>query len=282
MKCNNCGFEYQENFEYCPNCGAPKAVEFPNGQQPPTAEPVSLNPAADKVLAALKDKAFLAICRLLTVSCVLALDGGFPLISILITIFLWLTYNSAQKGFANENHLRSISGTVYASYVITNVVCGMLIVCGVLFGALVAITAGTAEFAEGFDAAISQYDLGEYAFSYADIPQELFGIVGLLIGVAFVIVAVIMLVINILGMRKIHRFAKSVYMGIMFQNPNFENPRAAKNWLLFFGICSAIAAVFSISSETVAALASGCDAAAAIIASVLINKYLVENHQYAG
>lgn len=278
MKCNNCGFENQQNFDYCPNCGTPNAV----GQsQPIAAEAVSLNPAADKIMCVLKDNMFLVLCILMSISCVLSLSGGLPLINILLTIFLWLTYADAQKGFANEKHLQCVSGTVYASYVITNVTSIILIVCGVLFGALVGMFAGTAEFAQGFNEAISEYDLGEFAFSYEDIPQALMELAGVLIGVVFVLIGAIALVVNILGIKKIHSFVKSVYMGIMFQNPNFINPLAAKNWLMFFGICSAIAAVFSLLSEPVAAIASGCDAAATIIASTLINKYLIEKPQYA-
>lgn len=275
MKCKNCGFEYGEQYDYCPNCGTQNAVEQPNKQ--PVAEAVSLNPVADKVMSALKDSGFLVLCILMSISCVLSLKGGFPLINILLTIFLWLTYADVQKGFANEKHLQSISGTVYASYVITNVVSIILIVCGVLFGVLVTAFAGTEEFAQGFDMAISQYDLGEFAFSYEDIPQGLMGFAGVFIGGAFVFIGAIALVINILGTKKIHAFAKSVYMGIMFQNPNFQNPRAAKNWLMFFGVCSAIGAVLSVFSEPVVAIASGCEAAATIIASVLIDKHLMEN-----
>ena len=157
MKCKNCGFEYGEQYDYCPNCGTQNAVEQPTKQ--PVAEAVSLNPVADKVMSALKDSGFLVLCILMSISCVLSLKGGFPLINILLTIFLWLTYADVQKGFANEKHLQSISGTVYASYVITNVVSIILIVCGVLFGVLVTAFAGTEEFAQGFDMAISQYDL---------------------------------------------------------------------------------------------------------------------------
>ena len=279
MNCKNCGFEYSDQYEYCPNCGAPKTVE--SAPEQPVAEPVSLNPAADKIMCALKDNLFLVLCILMSVSCVLSLSGGLPLINILLTIFLWLTYADVQKGFANEKHLQCVSGTVYASYVITNVASIILIVCGILFGVLVGMFAGAEEFAKGFDMAISQYDLGEFAFNYKDIPQVFIGLAGVLIGGAFVLIGAIALIINILGFKKIQNFAKSVYTGIMFQNPDFQNQCAAKNWLIFFGVCSAIAAAVSLFSEPVAAVASGCDAATAIIASVLIDKYLIKKPQSA-
>ena len=275
MKCNKCGFESERDFEYCMNCGA---ASRDNNAVP--VEAVSLNPAADRIMSALKDNGFLVLCILMSISCLMSLSGGLPLINILLTIFLWLTYADAQKGFANEKHLQCVSGTVYASYIVTNVASIILIVCGVLLGVVLEMLAGTAEFVEGFNEAISQYDLGEFVFSYEDIPQAFMGLVGVLIGVVFAVIGAIAMVINILGMRKIHRFAKSVYQGIMCQNPNFENPRAAKNWLMVLGVLSAIGAVVSLLSEPVTAIASGCEAAAAIIASVLIDKHLTENLQY--
>ena len=83
MKCSNCGYESQEDFIYCTNCGTAVA----------DAPAVSLNPVADKVLAVLKDRLFLVICILMSVSCVAALMcESIPIINILLTIFLWLTY----------------------------------------------------------------------------------------------------------------------------------------------------------------------------------------------
>lgn len=276
MKCNKCGFEHEQDFEYCMNCGA--ASRDDNAVP---VEAVSLNPVADKVMNALKDNLFLVLCILMSASCVLSLNGGLPLINILITIFLWLTYADTQKGFANEKHLQCVSGTVYASYVITNVACGILIVCGVLLGAIFAFFANTPEFISEFEMALSEYDFSEFGVEISDIPQALLALSGWIIAFVFIVIAAIGLVFNILGMRKIHRFAKSVYQGIMYQNPNFANPRAAKNWLLFFGICSAISAVSALTSGSITSvLATGCAAASEIIAYILIDKYLVEKINY--
>lgn len=276
MKCNKCGFESERDFEYCMNCGT-KAKD----DKAVPVEAVSLNPVADKVLNALKDNLFLALCILMSASCVLSLNGGLPLINILITIFLWLTYADTQKGFANEKHLQCVSGTVYASYIITNVACGILIVCGVLFGGIFALFANTPEFISEFEVALSEYDLSEFGVQISDIPQALLAMSGWIIAFVFIAISAIGLIFNLLGMRKIHRFAKSVYQGIMYQNPNFENPRVVKNWLLFFGICSAISAVSSLASGgIIAALATGCVAASEIIAYILIDRYFVEKTNY--
>lgn len=275
MKCKNCDFENLSGAEYCTNCGNPM-----NDNNTCQVEAVSLNPVADKVMPALKDKLFLALCVLMTISCILSLNGGIPLINILLTVFLWLTYADAQKGFVNEKHLQSISGTVYANYVIINVGAILFMICGVIVGFGMTILSGTEEFATEFNEALSMYDFGEYSFTYEDIPQEFIEFVGIMIAVAFVIGAIIMLVINIMGYKKIHTLAKSVYTGIMYQNPEFKAVRSAKNWIMFFGVCAAIGAVVSIMSQPIIALAAGCEAAATIIASTLIDKYLVVKPQY--
>ena len=123
MKCNNCGFESEQEFNYCKQCGAPINI----GQ----VQPVSLNPAADRILPALKDKLFLTMCILFSAACVLnmALDG-IPAITILFTVFMWIVYADARKGIVNERHLRNISGTVYASYILGNVVSILFLVVG--------------------------------------------------------------------------------------------------------------------------------------------------------
>lgn len=281
MKCNQCGFEYQDQFEYCPNCGAPSPKTPPMYEPPVYAQPVSLNPSADKVLLALKDRLFLVICILMSGACALNLvTASFSVIEILITIFLWLLYADSQKGFVGSKRLRCISGCVYANYVIVNVCCGILIVFGILFGVVFEVVADTSEFIYELESVFSEYGLDELGISIADIPQELFSVMGWIIAAAFVIVAVIILVFNLLATRKIHRFTQSIYQSIMFQNPHFANVDATKNWLLVFGIFGAISAVTSLTSGLFGVIATGCIATTEIIASILIGKYFVNQPYY--
>ncbi len=272
MKCNNCGFENEKGFEYCVNCGQPSK---PQGTK--EVEPVSLNPAADIVLPALQDKLFLALCILMTVSCTLSmLASGMPLINILITMFLWLTYFDAKKGFANEKHLQSISGTVYANYVIVQV-CGIiLLVCGALslFVGIMMVFNG-----EGFDMLgeiLQELDKTEFNAEFIAI-LETFGAFSIVIVAAtLVLVGVIVLVFNILMMRKIHRFAKSIYQGIMYQNPNFEKPTAVRNWFIFIAVCNGINVISSITSaDPIYILTSVCSMAISIVVISLLNKHIV-------
>lgn len=269
MKCNNCGYEYNDMFEACPNCGS----------QPGFVEPVSLNPMVDMVLAALKDGKFLTICILLTITCVISLFyGSVPLITVLITIFLWLTYADAKKGFANANHLKFVSGAVYANYVITNV-CGIIfIVGGILSAALSGAEKVGKVIYDGFSIFVGEYEIDETVLSSENITTEFISMLGWIFCVTFVLGGALALLFNILGLRKIHRFARSVYQGIMYPNNEFINPKSAKNWLMFFGICAAVSALSSIG--TIFFVASGCEAAATIIASTLIKEYFVKNNNY--
>lgn len=261
MKCMNCGFEAQENFDFCPNCGRQTAV----------AEPVSLNPAADGILFALKDKLFLLICIFMSAATVFSLaEGTVNIINILLCVFLWLVYAGACKGEADVAHLRNVSGTVYAYYVIVYVVCGILLVVG---GLCAFLFAGNNMFAEIFEEIVFETGLGQ------DIINIVSGISGAIIFIVFAIIAIIGIAINALAIGKIHRFAKSVYMSADCGELRLEKVSAAKNWLLAFGIISIISAGNGLLNGVfVSAVASGAVGVAEILSSVLIGKYLSDEY----
>lgn len=269
MKCNNCGQEYSDIFEVCPNCGT----------QSDFVEPISLNPAHDTVFAALKDKGFLAICILMTIATAIPLIYGFvSVLSILFTVFLWLTYSAAEKGFADSNHLKSISGTVYASYVITNVISIIFIVCGILSAVLFSLKKAEELLQDGLTIVAGEQEINEYVAEFEGVSPDALSWLVIIFSIAFVLIGVLMLVLNVIAMKKIHLFAKSVYQGIESQNTAFENPKAVKNWLMFFGVCDAISALGGGNMFSLAA--AGCGAAATIIASTLVNKYFVQKNNY--
>lgn len=261
MKCTNCGFESQENFKFCAICGTQALVD----------ETTNPNPAANKVLAALRDKLFLVICILITVSCAFStINGALPVIEILLTIFLWLTYSQSRNDIADERYLRCVSGTVYAGYIVTNVLSIIIIVCGILISVLLGVLTTNAEFID----ALSTELYADLPF-FNNLPQAILATAWWIIGISFVILGVLILVINLIGMKKIHRFAKSVYQGVATNNPTFANPRSAKNWLIFFAVCEGISTLSSLKPDLIASIASACSTAAIIIAVILINKCFV-------
>ena len=134
---------------------------------------------ADQLLPALKDPLFLVVCILLSISCLLSLSAGsVPLIDILITVFLWLTYAQARKDIADAGHLRCVSGALYAQYVIVYVVAGLLLVVGVIL---------MLYFANGFQAtaeAISFNTLHE-AEGVASVAYVALALMGIAAGAQF-------------------------------------------------------------------------------------------------
>ena len=264
MKCNNCNFETEQDFVYCPNCGAAHTENSNSETNFETAEPVSITPAADRILSVLKDNLFLAVCILVSASAVLSiLSATLPVLSILFTIFLWLVYAGGKKGIADAKYLRYVSGTVFAGYVINFVLAGLIIfaglLCGLIFGAL-----GSSSL---FDDILSQTEFSGLAGLFISASGVVLFFLFAAIGAAY-------LVLNLLGMRKIHSLAKTTYQSIDCGVLNLPDANSARVWLLVFGICTAVTALFSLAGDATAALSSGCDAAAMIISSVLINKYL--------
>ncbi len=278
MKCQKCSFEIQEGMGFCSKCGTP-VTYTPQPEQPIQSEPSAniFNPFAERMMSAVQDKLFLAICILMTVSCGCSiLSGSLPdILHILFTIFLWLAFASGRKGILPTNHLRCVSGTVYANYVISNVVSGIFIVCGIILS----VSFGTiAKLGEGY-----LYELmDEFGFNLnlsVDIAQIGIAAIGLIFGFAFIFVAALILIFNLLGMKKIHRFVKSAYQSVDSPAPYFANPVSAKNWLMFFGVCSAVASLSSLESGIVAFFASASLGVAGILASVLIGKYFTDIQQ---
>ena len=270
MKCIYCGFEYGDEYSFCPNCG--KAA--PESEPEVEAIPVSLKPTADKILTVLRDKLFLAACILISASCLFAVIGGsLPIINILLTVFLWITYAKSNNGIADSQSLRNISGTVYASYIINNVLCGLIIACG----ALVAMAFGAMSISnEMIDELMDEIEIIGIS-KYLQYTDEFIRIFLMIIGPILLVAGIGALLINIFGMRKIHRFVQSVYRGIDFQNPVFYKPRAAKNWMIFFAVISGLSTISALQSGAFIGISNGLTCATAIIAAILINKHFAAN-----
>jgi hypothetical protein len=129
MKCNNCGFEYEDSLRVCPNCESNSQLAV-----------ISLNPAADKVSAAITDGLFLVMCILMSASCIFGLlVGRIPTLNILFTIFMWLAYAQARKGILDSTHLRSLSGTTFAMYVINYVAAGLVALAGFMIAFVLSV-----------------------------------------------------------------------------------------------------------------------------------------------
>ncbi len=252
MKCHQCGFESELDYPVCPQCQAQ----------------IQSNPAAQSILKALKDSLFLVICILFSVSVVMALaNDSLSVPNILIAVFLWLTYAQSQKGTADAKHLRCISGAVYANYVITYVAAGLILLLGVIFTAAFGLIADNPSLIEGILADVTDVDVAALTQMFAVIPSAV-------ILTVFVIVAAIIVVMNIFSLRYIHRFAQSIYKSIEAGALNLKYVDTAKIWLFVFGGFSAINCLSALfGGQFNGAISSGADAAACILAGLLIRKY---------
>jgi len=261
MKCNQCGFEREETFPYCPQCGAAQEVMA-----------VSPNTAAQKVLQALKDPLFLVICILMSAFSLLSLSqDGLPLIEILITVFLWLVYAQSRKEVADAKNLRNVSGAVFAQYVLTFVAAGVVLLAGVIIAAAFNVIAADPAYLHEI---LSEFiELDE---SIATLAAAAGALSGGVVMVLFAFVAIVATVINIFSLRYIHGFAKSVYQSIENGVWELKYASTASNWLYVFGAFSGVGALSILSGEFVAGLASGANCAACIIGGLLIRKYMIE------
>ncbi|MGN1319717.1 MAG: zinc-ribbon domain-containing protein [Acutalibacteraceae bacterium] len=272
MKCNNCGNEIVENSAFCTFCGSPVSPTEP------TEAPTSA--VKQKILNIFKDKLFLVLCILVSVATVFSIASkNIPLLLILFTIFLWLIYAKATKNEVDIKNMRCVSGTVFAAYVLNWVLIGFLGFATVI-GAIITLAIGsTAEFES-----IMQEVLSEYAFSVNGF-DSLLGLttasIMIIAVVAFImlfVICVIAAIVNIFGMRSIHKFAKSLYISAEIDNFCIEKLNAAKSWLLVLGIFNCISALPCI-DDFKAFITSGCLGAAYILAYILIKKHFFQPQQ---
>lgn len=260
MKCYQCGYESEQDFTYCPGCGfaAPTARNI--------APVTSLNP----IVQALKEPLFLVLCILMSASCLLSLAAGsLPLLNILITIFLWLTYSQVKKDELDAKHLRCVSGTIYAQYVIAYVSAALVAICGLIFSLAFGVLAGDPEHLESLLSSFMELD--EEMLSVLPIITSISGTV---IAVIFIIIAAVMILLNIFSLRYIHRFAKSVYQSIESGRLELKHTLGAKVWLSIFAGFALIKLLSSLDGELLPLLASIANTGCALIPVILIRKHL--------
>lgn len=257
MKCTYCNLEQEENFSFCPQCGAP--VE---------EEPPRENEVAKRLIPAVKSGKFLAICILLSVSlgCTL-LAGSMDLLTLLAMIFMWQVYADARKNILNARHVRCVSGTVYAAYILNYVAAGLLILSAVMLTGALAMAGNV--FQEALDAMHALSITVPPVFSILLAAPLILCIFLGVWGVGYT-------VLNFLGLGSIHVLIKNTYQGL--STGVFAKMKAAKaacTWLLIFGIFTAIDAASSLFNfELWSGFAAGCNATVYILASTLAKQFL--------
>lgn len=289
MKCYKCGVESAEDFTFCPKCGADQRyapAEAPDASQTqrtavlnggePSFDPGEPSAGAGTmsgyILTTLRDGLFLAICILFSVSAVFSLfNRNISVITILFTIFLWLAYAKAQKGVASREHLRCISGTVFASYVVGYVIAGCVALVGLMM--VVMFGGGNGIFlAEILE--VLENEIGTFGNFYDLYGSLVVSGIAAFMGVIVILIAAGVAVVNYFATRSIHRFVQSVYQSIGKNEAYLAKVNAAKNWLMAFGIIEAISSVQALGNrDIISFISTGSAAAAYIIGSIIIKKY---------
>ena len=243
----------------------PQQEFIPNSEEE-TVIPVQT--VADRILPVLKDSLFLAICILMSVVSLISLSlGNLPVIEILATVFLWLTYAQATKGIVDTKHLRCISGTVYAQYVINYVVAGLIFVTGIIIAAAFSFVMQDPSLAGSIQSAL--YELNDTAAILSDL---ILAGSGVLVMVVFAVCAGFAVLVNIFITRYIHRFIKSVYTSVNANTLELKYVTAASVCLFIISGCSCISALTALPSVT-SMLYNGTTCATTLIAGLLIRKY---------
>ncbi len=252
MYCENCGTPYAEEDSFCANCGTSLKPNF--------------------LLGPLNHPLFLTLCILITCGCGLTFIGGeISVINILLTIFFWLAYASAKKNVVSQSHLRSISGTLFASYVVNFVIFGIIALVGVLL-AISLWLVGT----------------GSWAASFLEIEGELqdvlaggatgmtfISVIAIFVFIVFLGIAVVGSIINILGCRKIHKFAQSLYLNISVENPILYKPATVSGWMIVLGIFVGLSALMQ--DDFMLFVGNGAYSAAFFVGNVWIRKHFLQN-----
>lgn len=255
MKCTNCGYDNIENARFCQGCGA---------ELPPNRQPLS-----ERLLQLLNDNNFMVLCILFSVSTGFSLiGGGLPVIGILMTIFLWIAFAQSKKGIISPNYIRNISGTIFASYVINWVLCGLMALCGILL----IILSATVDMTELWNRLA--YELGPYMYDYLEGFGMITNFFLIFVSIALIIIAVVIACFNVFGRRTIHRFVQSIYKNLESGQMYLTKCGAAKTWMMVFGIVNAISAVLALARAGIFSfLEEGCLSAVFFLSSVMVSKY---------
>ena len=207
----------------------------------------------------------------MTVSAATAiLSDGMPLIRILLSVFLWLTYAQAEQNSIDHKNLRCVSGTVYAYQILLYVGAAFVGLLGLFWGAMWNLVYEMPDFQYGLQQGIAQSGITQGTTEYELVMQIL---TGGLAGIFFAI-AVGIVLYNLFTVRYIHCFIKSFYQSIQDGQTEIRRVTATKVVLIVFAVLKGLGALSSAGMfEYMAAISAGTECAACILGHILIDKH---------
>ena len=263
MKCPNCLKENNNDALYCLYCGTKLSTQTP-----------TITAWGTKIIEGIKSKLFLALCILMTVSTACAfVSSGLNIIGVLATIFLWVLYSNTKKGTTSSKGLRNISGTVYASYVVNYVLVGLMAFSGLGFLIFAIISTKETMVLQELEEAITSAQELTTLF-----PNQITAGMVLtacwMVAILFLFGAVIGIIINIFGVRHIHRTVKASYQSM--DNPAVDptkHANSARVWMWVFGVFTILNGLSAIvSAGFLAGASSACQGVVYILGAMLISR----------
>lgn len=229
------------------------------------------NKAWDRVLEALEDNLFLILCILLTASCAIeVMNRSLPVLQVLFAVFLWIIYSKATQGEVDVSNLRHISGTVYAEYILINVVCICIAVVGMLLGFI--MFAMKEYYIRILEATKEVEFMDPDAIELIDM---LSGTVGAIVAVLVVCIAAVGIVVNYFSYRSFHKLAQSVYKGVENGRISTEYANRASTWMWVFGVIILIGSLGDLFDFAIIPfLSSAIEGSIFIVSALLVQRYI--------
>ncbi len=267
MFCKQCGRELSPDARFCLHCGAPtSAATNISGQTPP-------DPLHTRLLPLLNDKLFLAICILVSVSFGLGLLGGtIEVLSLLFTIFLWILFSKGRKNEISVKQMRCVSGTLFAGFVV-QIVGGSAAIFG---GLMCAVAFLALDIGASWDMLVEEVEsLG--GTLTLDLPSFMTdSVLWLWLMVLIILVAgAVMLAAAILLNKRIHSYAKTLYMSANTGLQELPPVRTAAVCMVISGSLQAVSAAFNLlNGNFLGCIPPCCIALCMFFGRTLILKYL--------
>lgn len=206
---------------------------------------------------------FLAICILIAISALLGLIGGsIDVFSVLLAISFWMLYSNAKNGKELSGFGLGI-GTVKAMWIVGWVFAGIFAVVGLM---LMFIPSSVVASAVDFSVDIT----GPESEELLDAILNFFGQHGMIwLGLAFLLVAVLVAVINFLFNRRFCVFTES--LRDCMNKPGWfpEEAEPLRKWMLVLGILSCLG-IFGYALNDQSSFQNVCRGVAMILGSVWI------------
>ena len=269
MICQRCGHENDLGAIYCTACGEPFA--------PP---PQIHNPVSSRFLALFRDKLFLVLCVLISVSigANFLAGAGLSITGAIILGFLWALYADAKKSVVKSSNIRVISGTLFAEFILDIVGAVACVLMGVLFAAASVFLNGLSADSEVAAAILQALKEANFYLKVSgfSVPISWQTVKGLLwISSAIMLFGALeMIVVYAIGYRKLNRLTKSAYKGVESGELEIAGLGGVKVWLVLFAVVNGLSAMLKLLSLDLFGVASDATKIAAIIVAIK----LMENH----